>query len=85
MSMRKAIDKVLKLTMASYKGLKVGDYVKNINEQCVHYKSYGKVVKIESLANASGFLIHYKVENSGATYKPGDILTKTEDQLEKAI
>ena len=83
MSMKKALEKLLKLTVASYKDLKVGDYVRNVNNQCVHFKSYGKVIKIESLANDSGYLIHYQVENSGPTYRPGDILTKTEDQLEK--
>jgi hypothetical protein len=43
----------------------------------------GTVVKVEALKNNSGYLIHYKVNNSGSTYKPGDILSKTEDQLEK--
>jgi hypothetical protein len=82
MSLSQAIDKVFKMLKASYKGFKIGDTVKNTNRSCMHYGSIGKVTKIESLPNNSGFLIHYKVTNSGLNYKPGDVLTKTEDQLE---
>jgi len=83
MSLSRSIQKLLNKITASYKGLMVGDTVKNINRKCLHYGSTGKIVKIESLPNNSGYLIHYKVENSGNTYSNGDILTKTEDQLEK--
>ncbi len=70
-------------SLSSYKGFSIGDTVKNVNNSCMHYGSMGTVVKVESLKNNSGYLIHYKVNNSGSTYKPGDILSKTEDQLEK--
>ena len=68
---------------ASYKGFTVGDKVKNTNNKCMHYGSIGNVVKIEELPNNSGFLIHYKVLNNGSTFKVGDVLAKTEDQLTK--
>ena len=50
----------------------------------MHYGSMGRVVRIENLPNNSGYLIHYEAENSGLNYKPGDVLAKTEDQLELA-
>jgi hypothetical protein len=67
----------------SYKGIKVGDKVKDINQQCMHYGSIGTVTMIETLPENSGYLIHYTVENDGPSYSPGTVLTKTEDQLEK--
>jgi hypothetical protein len=67
----------------SYKGIKVGDKVKDINQQCMHYGSIGTVTMIETLPENSGYLIHYTVENDGPSYSPGKVLTKTEDQLEK--
>jgi hypothetical protein len=85
MSLSKSIQKLLNKLTASYKGFMVGDTIKNINTKCLHYGSVGKVVKIESLPNNSGYLIHYKVENFGNTYKNGDVLVKTEDQLEKVL
>lgn len=82
MSLKKAIDKVFKTLKASYKGFKVGSVVKNTNKSCMHYGSIGDVTDIKSLPNNSGFLVYYKVRNKGLNYKPGDVLTKTEDQLE---
>ncbi len=84
MSVEKALIKLLKFVKASYKGFKIGDLVKNTNSKCMHYGSMGRVVRIENLPNNSGYLIHYKAENSGLNYKPGDVLAKTEDQLELA-
>jgi len=55
-----------------------GDIVNNKNTNCVHYKSKGIVIGIPQ----SGY-VRYTVTNSGDTYKPGDILTKSQDQLEK--
>jgi hypothetical protein len=49
----------------------------------MHFGSIGVVTEIEPLANNSGYLIHYTVENDGPSYSPGTVLTKTEDQLEK--
>ena len=56
----------------------VGDIVNNKNLSCVHYGSKGIVIQIPKQG-----LIRYTVTNTGDTYKPGDILTKTADQLEK--
>jgi len=81
MSLSRSIQKLLNKITASYKGFMVGDTVKNINTKCLHYGSTGKIVKIESLPNNSGYLIHYRVDNSGNNFKQGDILSKTEDQL----
>ena len=71
------------IEVTSYKGINVGDRVKDINQQCMHFGSIGVVTEIEPLPNNSGYLIHYTVENDGPSYSPGTVLTKTEDQLEK--
>ena len=55
-----------------------GDIVNNKNTNCVHYGSKGIVIQIPQ----KGY-VRYTVTNSGDTFKPGDILTKTSDQLEK--
>lgn len=55
-----------------------GDLVKNINPDCTHYKSTGEVVYVHD-----GGDITYVVNNQGATYTPGDQLTKSPDQLIK--
>jgi len=56
----------------------VGDRVRNINPVCTHYKSTGEVVYVHDDGD-----ITYKVDNNGATYTPGDELTKSADQLIK--
>ena len=61
----------------------VGDIVKNKNTSCPHYGSKGIVQKRMDLANKIGKVAVYRVVNKGATYKPGDVLTKTMDQLEQ--
>ena len=55
-----------------------GDIINNKNPGCVHYGSKGIVIQIPKQG-----LIRYTVTNTGDTFKPGDILTKTADQLEK--
>lgn len=55
-----------------------GDSVKNINPNCTHYKSTGDVVYVHDNGD-----ITYQVTNWGATYTPGDQLTKSQDQLIK--
>lgn len=60
---------------------KVGDKVQNNNPSCKHYQSVGTVTKIGSLKGDAGKTITYKVENDGATYCKGTMLTKTMDQL----
>ena len=60
----------------------VGDIVKNKNTSCPHHGSIGVVKKIMNLPNEMGTVAIYTVMNSGPTYKAGDSLTKTIDQLE---
>ena len=60
-----------------------GDIVKNINPKCKHFGSKGIVDKIMDLSKEMGKVIVYTVTNSGNTFKPGDKLTKTAEQLEK--
>ena len=79
----RALQTAMGMDVTSYTGINVGDRVKDINQQCMHFGSIGVVTEIEPLANNSGYLIHYTVENDGPSYSPGTVLTKTEDQLEK--
>ena len=60
----------------------VGDIVKNKNGSCPHHGSIGVVKKIMKLPNNMGTVAVYTVMNTGKTYRPGDSLTKTIDQLE---
>ena len=39
------------------------------------------ITEIKDLPNDMGKVISYKVTNNASTYKEGDILTKTKDQL----
>ena len=57
-----------------------GDTVRNINPSCTHYKSAGEVVYVHDDGD-----ITYVVNNQGATYTPGDELTKSSDQLMKVF
>lgn len=57
-----------------------GDMVKNINPDCTHFKSTGEVVFVHDNGD-----ITYQVTNWGATYTPGDQLTKSQDQLIKVF
>lgn len=59
-------------------GILVGDTVRNIDPQCTHYRSVGKVVGVDFDGN-----ITYQVTNQGATYKPGDNLVKGLNQIMK--
>jgi len=59
----------------------IGDIVKNKNKSCPHYGSMGVVSKIIDLPDMIGRLVTYRVTNNGPTYKAGDVLTKTGDQL----
>lgn len=62
---------------------KVGDKVKNINAQCKHYGSEGVVKEIRELPEDMGYAVIYEATNDGTTWKKGDMLGKTEVQLEK--
>lgn len=60
--------------------LQVGDTVRNINPTCTHYRSVGRVVYVHPDGD-----ITYQVNNQGATFAPGDQLTKSGDQLMKVF
>ena len=62
---------------------KVGDKVKNVNAKCKHYGSEGTVKEIRELPDDMGYAVVYECTNDGATWKKGDMLGKTEVQLEK--
>ena len=60
---------------------KVGDMVKNVNKGCKHYKSKGKVLKVEELPDGKGKTVTYQCTNSGKHWIHSEKLTKTLDQL----
>ena len=60
---------------------KIGSYVLNNNPGCLHYGSEGVVLRVVSLSDGIGKAIRYRVTNGGDNYGPGQILTKTMDQL----
>jgi len=62
---------------------KVGDKVKNINSMCKHYGSEGVVKEIRDLPQDMGYAVIYECTNNGSTWKMGDMLGKTEIQLQK--
>jgi len=62
----------------------VGDQVANINQSCVHYGSEGIVKNIEQLPDHMGQIVAYQTTNDGQSWKSGDILRKTTDQLTKS-
>lgn len=57
--------------------MKYGDKVRDKNPQCAHFGAEGKVV-----GNTPNKVI-FIVSNKGKTFKPGDKLEKTKDQMEK--
>lgn len=64
-------------------GFEAGDKVRNINEQCLHYKSEGTVKEVKDLPDDAGFVVGYACSNAGHNWAEGDLLFKTPDQLEK--
>jgi hypothetical protein len=74
------------------KDVKVGDDIENINPDCEHYKTKGKVKKVVSRPeensekvknkhNVPGSDIEYEVTNSTKNAEPGDKLKKSLDQI----
>jgi hypothetical protein len=61
----------------------VGDKVKNVNAECKHYGSEGTVKEIRDLPEDMGYAVVYECTNDGSTWKKGDMLGKTEIQLQK--
>ena len=70
--------------MSSEPMFMVGQKVRNVNKNCYHYGSEGIIKEIKDLPNQMGKVISYEVTNEGPTYKKGDVLTKTVDQLSRA-
>jgi hypothetical protein len=62
--------------------LQAGIRILNVNPNCLHYGSEGLIQSINDLPDNMGKVVAYEVTNDGATYKKGDILTKTIDQLQ---
>lgn len=62
----------------------IASKVKNINPSCKHYGSEGTIEDVQDLPNEMGQVIKYRVTNNGDTYKKGDVLIKTIDQLTNA-
>ena len=60
----------------------IGDRVVNINPGCKHYKSEGIVTKLKELPSDMGIVACYKCTNAGNTWRKGEILEKSLDQLE---
>ena len=63
----------------------IGEPVVNINPGCTHYESEGFIEDINDLPDEEGTTITYRVTNNGDTYKEGDTLTKTMDQLSPLV
>jgi hypothetical protein len=61
----------------------VGEQVINVNVSCKHYKSEGIVLAINELPGDAGKTIIYVCSTNGPTWKRGDILEKTMDQLDR--
>ena len=76
------------------KDVSVGDSIENINPDCEHYKTKGKVKKIvrrpetgsskvKNKHNIPGSDVEYEVTNDTENAQKGDRLRKSLDQLEK--
>ena len=66
--------------------LKPGDSVENINPNCKHYKSKGKVTQVKKIKNKNndvGRKIEYQIKNKGKKFNKGEKIEKTEIQLRK--
>lgn len=61
--------------------IETGMRILNTNASCKHYNSEGIIKQIKDLPDNMGKIIAYEVINDGQTFKKGDILTKTIDQI----
>lgn len=59
----------------------LGDKVVNVNPDCVHYGSKGKVCGFEKLPNEMGDIVMYETTNAGKNWTVGQMLKKTANQL----
>ncbi|MAF42578.1 MAG: hypothetical protein CMI54_00220 [Parcubacteria group bacterium] len=64
-------------------GFEEGDKVRNVNNQCKHFRSEGVVKEVKDLPDDAGFIVGYACSNAGKNWTEGDLLFKTPDQLEK--
>jgi len=71
------INEELQNSQGEQTDFKKGDLVKDINPDCPHHGSEGKVTKVGKGT------ITFDVTNNGRTYKEGDELEKTVDQMVK--
>ena len=69
------------ITANENKKFEIGMRVLNTNPSCKHFGSEGIIKEIKNLPDDMGQVVSYEVTNNGNTYKQGDILTKTIDQL----
>lgn len=76
------------------KDVSVGDDIENINPDCEHYKTKGKIKKIirrpetgssrvKNKHNITGSDVEYEVTNDTKNAQKGDRLTKSLDQIKK--
>ena len=80
------INTILEKTSLNANELKPLDFIFNTNPDCDHFKSKGIVMKVKPMKDKTGTignLVRYMVVNKGDNYLPGDILDKTEIQLDK--
>jgi len=76
------LDELVKATYQSHTDEpKVGDKIKNVNPKCKHHRSEGVVTAVKSLDGGKGTTVKYRCTNDGPTWKKGDVLEKTLDQL----
>lgn len=76
------------------KDVSVGDDIENINPDCEHYKTKGKIkkiirrpetgsTKVKNKHNIPGSDVEYEVTNDTKNAQKGDRLRKSLDQLKK--
>jgi hypothetical protein len=66
--------------------LKPGDKVENVNADCKHFKSKGKVTGVKKVKGKGGDVgrkVEYQINNQGKNFKKGENVEKTEIQLRK--
>ena len=61
---------------------KMGDKVVNVNPNCMHYGSKGKVCGFEKLPYEMGDIVVYETTNAGKNWSLGQALKKTANQLD---
>ena len=81
------INEILEKTKLDANELTLGDFIVNTNPECDHAGSKGIVFGVKPMEDETGTvgnLVRYLVINKGDKFNPGDILDKTEIQLDKA-